>query len=97
MRGWEEGGDDVRSAWPFDALGNTRVTMDRYKGSPNREVELISKNYPQFGSESATRLREAGITSNRRSERYGEYVLGSCTHNKSAGQYMFLESSNLSL
>ena len=57
--------------------------MDRYKGSPNREVELISKNYPQFGSESATRLREAGITSNRRSERYGEYVLGSCTHRPS--------------
>ena len=28
---------------------------------------------------------------------HGEYVLGSCTHNKSAGQYSFLESSNLSL
>ena len=25
--GWEEGGDDVKSAWPFDALGYTRVTM----------------------------------------------------------------------
>ena len=23
----EEGGDDDRSAWPFDALGHTRVTM----------------------------------------------------------------------
>jgi len=23
----EEGGDDVKSAWPFDALGNTHVTM----------------------------------------------------------------------
>ena len=23
----EEGGDDVKSAWPFDALGYTRVTM----------------------------------------------------------------------
>ena len=63
--GGEEGGDDVRSAWPFDALGDTRATMDRYKGSPNREVEPIPKNYPQFGSESATRLREVGITSNR--------------------------------
>ena len=23
----EEGGDDVKSAWPFDALGNTHATM----------------------------------------------------------------------
>ena len=23
----EEGGDDVKSAWPFDALGYTHVTM----------------------------------------------------------------------
>ena len=29
----EEGGDDVRSAWPSDALGNTRATMDSTKGS----------------------------------------------------------------
>ena len=26
-KGWEEGEDDVKSAWPFDALGYTRVTM----------------------------------------------------------------------
>lgn len=30
---WEEGGDDVRSAWPFDALGYTRATMAGTKGS----------------------------------------------------------------
>ena len=30
-------------------------------------------------------------------QRHGEYVLGSCTHNKSAGQENNLESSNLSL
>ena len=30
------------------------------------------------GSESATRLREVGIASNRGSERHGEYVPGSC-------------------
>jgi len=29
---WEEGGDDVRSAWPFDALGYTRGTMDSTMG-----------------------------------------------------------------
>ena len=28
----EEGGDDVKSAWPFDALGNTRATMANTKG-----------------------------------------------------------------
>jgi hypothetical protein len=27
VSGWEEGGDDVKSAWPFDALGYTHVTM----------------------------------------------------------------------
>ena len=31
--GWEEGGDDVKSAWPFDALGYTRVTMAETMGS----------------------------------------------------------------
>ena len=30
--GWEEGGDDVKSAWPFDALGYTRVTMAQTMG-----------------------------------------------------------------
>jgi hypothetical protein len=29
---WEEGGDDVRSAWPFDTLGNTRDTMAGTEG-----------------------------------------------------------------
>ena len=29
---WEEGGDDVRSAWPFDTLGNTRGTMAGTEG-----------------------------------------------------------------
>ena len=28
----EEGGDDVKSAWPFDALGYTRVTMAETMG-----------------------------------------------------------------
>jgi len=27
VRRREEGGDDAKSAWPFDALGNTHVTM----------------------------------------------------------------------
>ncbi len=28
----EEGGDDVKSAWPFDTLGDTRATMAGIKG-----------------------------------------------------------------
>ncbi len=46
-------------------------------------MELIPKSVPQFGSESATRLREAGIASNRGSACRGEYVPGSCTHRPS--------------
>ena len=32
IKGEEEGGDDVRSAWPFDTLGNTRGTMAGTEG-----------------------------------------------------------------
>ena len=48
-----------------------------------REGELIAKSRSQFGSQSATRLREVGIASNRRSARFGEYVPGPCTHRPS--------------
>ena len=30
--GGEEGGDDVKSAWPFDALGYTHDTMANTEG-----------------------------------------------------------------
>ena len=38
------------------------------------------KKPSQSGLFSETREHEVGIASNRRSERYGEYVLRSCTH-----------------
>ena len=41
------------------------------------------QNLPQFGLQSATRLHEVGIASNRVSERRGEYVPGPCTHRPS--------------
>ena len=63
--------------------GDTRDTMDGTKGSEDREVELISKSRSQFGLESATRLHEVGIASNRGSARRGEYVPGPCTHRPS--------------
>jgi hypothetical protein len=78
----EEGGDDVKSSWPL-CPGLQACYNGRYKGLQTRESQPIPKNRPQFGSESATRLREAGIASNRGSERRGEYVLGPCTHRPS--------------
>src|SRR6476659_4390097 len=62
----EEGGDDVKSAWPV-RLGLHTCYNDRYKGSRTREGEAIPKSRSQFGSQAATRLREGGIASNRRS------------------------------
>ena len=64
-------------------LGYTRATMAPYKGRPTREWKQIPKNTSQFGSKSATRLREVGIASNRGSACRGEYVLGACTHRPS--------------
>ena len=50
----------------------------------SREAMPIPEKLSQFGSQSATRLREAGIASNRGSARRGEYVPGSCTHRPSS-------------
>ena len=62
----EEGGDDVKSSWPLRSGLHTCYNGD-YKALRYREVELIAKKSSQFGLESATRLHEAGIASNRRS------------------------------
>ena len=47
--------------------GDTRATMGWNKGTPNRKVEQILENIPQFGLRAATRPHEAGIASNRKS------------------------------
>ncbi len=78
----EEGGDDVKSSWPL-CLGLHTCYNGWYKGSRSREAELIPKNHPQYGLQSATRLHEAGIASNPRSACWGEYVPGPCTHRPS--------------
>ncbi len=69
---------------PYD-LGYTRATMDRTKGS---ETARLSQSHKSVLSsdrslQSATRLREAGIASNRGSACRGEYVPGPCTHRPS--------------
>ena len=63
----EEGGDDVKSSWPL-CPGLHTCYNGRYKGLQHSNVKLISKNRPQFGLESATRLHEVGIASNRISD-----------------------------
>ena len=78
----EEGGDDVKSSWPL-CPGLHTCYNGRYKPLQTREGELIGKSRPQFGLESATRLHEAGIASNRGSACHGEYVPGPCTHRPS--------------
>ena len=55
-----------------------------YNALQYREVERIAKKMSQFESESATRLREVGIASNRGSAHPGEYVPGPCTHRPSS-------------
>ena len=67
---------------PYD-LGYTRTTMDDNRGKLNREVERTPETRSQFGLQAATRLREVGIASNRRSAYCGEYVPGPCTHRPS--------------
>jgi hypothetical protein len=63
--------------------GYTRATMAWYKGSRTREGSKSQKAMSQSGLESATRLHEVGIASNRGSARRGEYVPGPCTHRPS--------------
>ena len=79
----EEGGDDVKSSWPLYP-GLHTCYNGGYKGLRTREGEPIPKSPTQFRLESATRLHEAGIASNRGSARRGEYVPGPCTHRPSS-------------
>ena len=62
----EEGGDDVKSAWPLCPGLHTRYN-GRYNGQPSREAEQILKSRSQFGLQAATRLHEVGVASNRAS------------------------------
>ena len=64
-------------------LGYKRATMASTEGSQPARGSKSHQSWSQFGLEAETRLHEAGIASNRRSEHYGEYVPGSCTHRPS--------------
>ncbi len=79
----EEGEDDVKSAWPFDTLGDTRATMADIMGSQPARGSQSQK----FGLSSDCRLQlacmklESLVIVNQ--PRHGECVLGSCTHRPS--------------
>ena len=62
----EEGGDDVKSAWPLCPGLHTRYN-GQYNGLLSREVEPIPQSCPQFRLQAATRLHEAGVASKRAS------------------------------
>ena len=62
----EEGGDDVKSAWPLCPGLHTRYN-GRYNGLLSRKVEPIPQSCPQFRLQAATRLHEAGVASKRAS------------------------------
>ena len=64
-------------------LGYTRATMGDTDGCESASWSQSHKVFLSPDWESATRLHEAGIASNRGSERHGEYVPGSCTHRPS--------------
>ena len=78
----EEGGDDVKSSCPV-CPGPHTCYNGRYKALLTREGARIAKSRSQFRSKAATRLREGGIASKRRSAGCAEYVPGPCTHRPS--------------
>ncbi len=81
--GWEEGGDDVKSAWPFDALGDTRATMAGTEGSQPARGSQSQKAGPSsdWSLQLDSMKPESLVIGDQ--PRPGEYVLGSCTHRPS--------------
>ena len=71
----------------FYALGDTRATMGRNKGTQHRKIEqILSKTSlsSDWGLQLAPMKLESLVTVNQ--PRHGEYVLGFCTKLKGARQ-----------
>ncbi len=79
----EEGGDDVKSAWPLCPGRHTRYD-GRYNRLPHREVELILKAglSPDWSLQLDSMKLELLVTA--RQPQCGEYVPGVCTHRPSS-------------
>ena len=83
LRKKEEGGDDVKSAWPLCPGRHTRYN-GWYNGERNREMEqiLIKANPSSDWSLQLDSMKpESLVTADQPRRR--EYVLGSCTHRPS--------------
>ena len=65
------------------AWGYTHATMAGTRGCEGATWSESRQSRSQLGSQAATRLRERGVASNRRSAHCGEYVPGPCTHRPS--------------
>jgi len=79
--GGEEGGDDVKSAWPSDALGYTHTTMDGTKGCQAARRSQSFKTV--LSSDCGLKLARMKLDSLVIVDQlcHGEYVLKSCTQN----------------
>ena len=62
----EEGGDDVKSAWPLYPGLHTRYN-GQYNGFARSQGGANPQNWSQFRLQAATRLHEVGVASNRAS------------------------------
>ena len=85
----EEGGDDVKSAWPLYPGPHTCYS-GRHNGLPRSNPELIPKTGLglDWGLKPAPMKTESLVIVGQLY--HGEYVLESCTHNKSARRCIFL-------
>ncbi len=79
----EEGGDDVKFSTALRP-GLHTCYNGGYSRPQSREGTPILKTHSQFGSESATRLREADSLVIAHQPWRGEYVPGPCTHRPSS-------------
>ena len=75
------------------AQGYTRATMAGTKGREAARWSQSQQSRSQFELQSATRLHEDGIASNRGSECRGEYVPRPCTHRPSHHGSRLLQKS----
>ena len=78
----EEGGDDVKSAWPLCPGLHTRYN-GAYNGQRSREVERISKARRSSDSRLQLACLKSELLVTVDQLRYGEYVPGPCTHRPS--------------
>ncbi len=81
MINWRKVGMTSSHHGPYSRATHVLQWHIQREATSREQADLIK--YVVVRIESATRLHEVGIASNRRSECYGEYVPGPCTHRPS--------------